>query len=178
VHPGIGFGTYPGLITDGTTNHWIANMGVDWKYDFSEHWSLLVGMDFQYRLTNGYYITQGVDGPENRPFTSRNYIIKVPVLFEYHARWFYIAVGPYLLREIGDLFSGNSRELATIGPTVEVGGRIKLSEKSHLRIGWQSSIGIELRKRTNYYYNNTTTSLGIGRIEANSLLQIGYEYHF
>jgi hypothetical protein len=54
---------------------------------------------------------------------------------------------------------------------MEMGGRIRLSENSKLRIGLQTSVGATLS--IGYH-----KELFLGQVEANALLRIGYEYHF
>ncbi|MBQ8959358.1 MAG: hypothetical protein IJ057_12820 [Bacteroidales bacterium] len=73
---------------------------------------------------------------------------------------------PYLEKTFGDISEGNPNEIATIGPTLEMGGRIRLSENDRLRIGLQTSVGATL-----YRYSK---GVDIGRIEASCL----YEHWF
>ena len=171
AHVGGGSGSFPFLDGDMTTSHRIAALGIDGKYDFAEHWSLLVGLDYQFWYFKGYYIHSDPDGVENLPYTATGHIMRLPIRLEYHKRWFYMAFGPYLEKAFGDVSAGSIKEIATLGPTMEIGGRIRLSDNGKLRIGLQTSVG-------------TTLSIGyhkelfFGRVEANALLRIGYEYHF
>ena len=57
VHLGEGWGDYPGLDGDATTDHRITAGGVSGHYSLNCHWSLWLGLDYQYRLTKGYSIS-------------------------------------------------------------------------------------------------------------------------
>ncbi|MCR5659563.1 MAG: hypothetical protein K6G25_09605, partial [Bacteroidales bacterium] len=97
------------------------------------------------------------------------HIVRLPIRLEYHKRWFYLAFGPYLEKAFGDVSAGSIKEIATLGPTMEIGGRIRLSDNGQLRIGLQTSVGAALSYHKELFF---------GRVEANALLRIGYEYHF
>ena len=167
AHIGGGGGFFPGLIADMTTGHRIASLGIVGKYDYAEKWSLLAGLDYQFWYFKGYSYHDG----NTHPYTASGHIVRIPIRLEYNKRWFYMDFGPYLEKEFGDVSSGSIKEIATIGPTLEMGGRIRLSEKGKLRIGLQTSVGATL----GIGYNH---NVFFERVEANSLIQIGYEYCF
>ena len=171
AHTAFGYGAFPGLIADMSTSHRIVALGVDEEYDLSEHWALLFGLDYQYRYFSGYSIHAGPEGVESQYYSAGDHIVRIPIRFEYHKRWFYLALGSYIEKGSGDISESNSKDIATFGPIVEMGGRIRLSEKSKLRIGLQTSVGANLG--IGNYQNLICT-----RVEASSLLRIGYEYHF
>lgn len=170
-HVGGGGGSFPFMTADMTTGHRIVALGIDGKYDLAEHWSFLIGLDYQFWYFKGYYIYGGPNGVEHHPYTASGHIVRLPFRLEYHKRWFYLAFGPYLEKAFGDVSAGSIKEIATLGPTMEMGSRIRISEKSKLRIGLQTSVGATFS--IGYH-----KELFLGRVEANSLLQIGYEYHF
>ena len=169
AHVGGGSGSFPFLDGDMTPSHRIAALGIDGKYDFAEHCSLLVGLDYQFWYFKGYYIHSDPDGVENLPYTATGHIVRLPIRLEFHKRWFYLAFGPYLEKALGDVSAGSIKEIATLGPTIEIGGRIRLSDNGQLRIGLQTSVGATLSYHKELFF---------GRVEANALLRIGYEYHF
>ena len=162
THAGAGYGFFPGLVADMTTGHSIAAGGINGRYDFAEKWSLLVGLDYQFWYFKGYSFPDGIP----HPYTASGHAVRLPIRLEYHKRWFYMAFGPYLEKTFGDISEGNPNEIATIGPTLEMGGRIRLSENDRLRIGLQTSVGATL-----YRYSK---GVDIGRIEASCL----YEHWF
>ena len=150
-----------------TTGHRIASLGIVGKYDYAEKWSLLAGLDYQFWYFKGYSYHDG----NSHPYTASGHIVRLPIRLEYNKRWFYMDFGPYLEKEFGDVSAGSIKEIATIGPILEMGGRIRLSEKGKLRIGLQTSVGATL----GIGYNH---KLFFERVEASSLLRIGYDYHF
>lgn len=166
IQTGLGYGAFPGLIADVTTGHRIVALGTDWKYAFAEHWALLTGLDFHYYHFKGYSYHDGIP----HPFTKSVPVLRLPVRLEYQKRWFYLAFGPYVERDLGNYFSGSITELATIGPTTEIGGRIRLTETSRLRIGLQTSVGVAIGINNNYH------QLVLQQVEASCLLRIGYEF--
>ena len=71
VHLGEGWGDYPGLYGDATTDHRITVGGVSGHYALNCRWSLWLGMDYQYRLTKGYSISETPEGLKDIPFTKK-----------------------------------------------------------------------------------------------------------
>ncbi len=114
------------------------DLGVDVKYDFNEHWSLLGGIDYQYRRTNS-------DKPENWedgvPGTGFNNYFRLPVRVEFSYKWFYVNAGPYVERAVNPWLDARTYEHFGFGGMSEIGGRIKLTENSRLRLGLQFMMG-------------------------------------
>ena len=110
------------------------NAGVDAKVSFNEHWSLLAGVEYNYRwgFSEGDYII-----PDDHREGLRHFI-RIPVRAEFTHKWFYVNAGLFVERATNTRYDANETINFGIGPEVELGGRIRLSEKDRLRIGWQS----------------------------------------
>jgi len=113
-----------------------ANAGVDAKVSFNEHWSLLAGVEYNYRwgFSEGGYIF-----PDDHREGLRHFI-RIPVRAEFTHKWFYVNAGLFVERATNTRYDANETINFGIGPEVELGGRIRLSEKDRLRIGMQSQL--------------------------------------
>lgn len=171
VHTAGGYGEFEGLVEYRSTTHLVVALGVDEKWSFSEYWALVLGLDYQYWYFMDYYVYGGSHSVEPPPDNANGHIIRLPVRLEYQKDWYYLALGALIEKGFGASSEGNLKDIVSIGPTFEIGGRIRLSEKSTLRIGPQISVGHTLS--IDKYQNLECT-----RVEASSLLRIGYEYHF
>ena len=113
-----------------------ANAGVDAKVSFNEHWSLLAGVEYNYRwgFSEGGYII-----PDDHREGLRHFI-RIPVRAEFTHKWFYVNAGLFVERATNTRYDANETINFGIGPEVELGGRIRLSENDRLRIGMQSQL--------------------------------------
>ena len=113
-----------------------ANAGVDAKVSFNEHWSLLAGVEYNYRwgFSEGGYIF-----PDDHREGLRHFI-RIPVRAEFTHKWFYVNAGLFVERATNTRYDANETINFGIGPEVELGGRIRLSENDRLRIGMQSQL--------------------------------------
>jgi len=111
-----------------------ADLGFDAKYNFNEHWSLLGGLDYQYRRTNS-------DDPRNWeddvPGTGYNNYFRLPVRVEFSHKWFYVNGGVFVERALNPWLDARTYEHFGFGGMSEIGGKIKLTENSRLRLGVQ-----------------------------------------
>ena len=171
VHAAGGRGEFEGLVENRSTNHWVVAMGVDEKWSFSERWALVLGLDYQYWYFIDYYVNGGSYSNEPPPDNANGYIIRLPVRLEHQIDGYYLALGTLVEKGFGDCSEGRLKDILSLGPTVEVGGRIRLSEKSALRIGLQLSVG-------HTFSIDKYQDLECTRVETSLLLRIGYEYHF
>lgn len=170
VHAAGGRGEFEGLVENRSTNHWVVAMGVDEKWSFSKRWALVLGLDYQYWYFIDYYVNGGTHNNEPPPDKANGHIIRLPVRFEHQIEEYYLALGALLEKGFGDRSEGRLEDILSLGPTVEVGGRIRLSEKSALRIGLQLSVG-------HTFSIGKYQDLECTRVETSLLLRIGYEYH-
>ena len=171
VHTAGGYGEFEGLVEYRSTTHLVVALGADEKWSFSEHWALVLGLDYQYWYFMDYYVYSGSHSVEPPPNNANGHIIRLPVRLEYQKDWYYLAFGALIEKGFGDRSEGYLKDILSLGPTVEIGGKIRLSDKSTLRIGPQISVGHTLG--IDKYQDLECT-----RVEASSLLRIGYEYHF
>ena len=68
------------------------------------------------------------------------HFIRIPVRAEFTHKWFYVNAGLFVERATNTRYDANETINFGIGPEVELGGRIRLSEKDRLRIGMQSQL--------------------------------------
>ncbi len=158
-----------GYVLDGTVDLdevYHVNAGVDAKVSFNKHWSLLAGVEYNYRwgFSEGGYIF-----PDDHREGLRHFI-RIPVRAEFTHKWFYVNAGLFVERATNTRYDANETINFGIGPEVELGGRIRLSENDRLRIGWQSLL----------CYNHVTekgqSSFYGGFFGA--FLTMGYEHRF
>ena len=171
VHTAGGYGEFESLDEYRSTTHLVVAMGVDEKWSFSEHWALVLGLDYQYWYFMDYNVHGESHNVEPPPDNANGHIVRLPVRLEYQKDWYYLALGALIEKGFGDRSEGNLKDILSLGPTLEIGGRIRLSEKSTLRIEPQISVG-------HTFGIDKYQDLECTRVEASSLLRIGYEYHF
>jgi hypothetical protein len=171
VHAAGGYGEFESLVNYRSTEYLVVALGVDEKWNFSEHWALVIGLDYQYWYFMNYYVYGGAHSVGSPPDNANGPIIRFPIRFEYQKDWYYVALGALVEKGFGDNSDNDVKDIVSLGPTVEIGGRIRLSEKSTLRIGPQISAG-------HTFGIGKYQSLECSRVEASLLLRIGYEYHF
>ena len=159
-----------GYTLDGTVDLddvYHANVGVDAKVSFNKHWSLLAGVEYNYRW--GFNTHDGWFCDADRREGLRHFI-RIPVRAEFTHKWFYVNAGLFVERATNTRYDANETINFGIGPEVELGGRIRLSENDRLRIGWQSLL----------CYNHVTekdqSSFYGGFFGA--FLTMGYEHRF
>lgn len=147
-----------------------ADLGVDAKYSFNEHWALLAGIDYQYRRTNSDDPRNWEDGV---PGTGYNNYFRLPLRIEFSHKWFYVNAGPYIERAVNPQLDARTYEHYGFGGMSEIGGKIKLSENGHLRLGLQLMWG----------YDRVTYKNGSFKEQWNCLsfiglpFSVGYEIH-
>ena len=148
-----------------------ADAGVDVKYSFNPYLSLLAGIDYEYRQDNS-------DNPENWSGIvgpGYHHYFRVPVRVEFTYKWFYANFGPYLERTNKPWLTEKCHEDYGFGTSTEVGGRIRLSDNSHLRLGLQNQIGFN---RVTYHTPYQEKEHWTCRSFIDAMLSVGYEYHF
>ena len=126
-----------GYTLDGTVDLddvYHVDAGVDAKVSFNNHWSLLAGVEYNYRW--GFNTHDGWFCVADRREGLRHFI-RIPVRVEFTHKWFYADAGLFVERATNTRYDANETVNFSVGPEVEVGGRIRLSEKDHLRLGWQ-----------------------------------------
>ncbi len=189
VHLGEGWGDYPGLDGDATTDHRITAGGVSGHYSLNCHWSLWLGLDYQYRLTKGYSISHTPEGLKDIPFTKKKHYFCLPLQLEYEGpRWFYLHAGPYVERAYNRWVAANAFEVCVVGGMLGTGAHFRLTEKSGLRAGLTFSVGSQLERFKEYVYDkneNTYKDMGLSKnihvqhlAYFNCIFQVGYLYHF
>jgi hypothetical protein len=162
-----------GYILDGTVSTvsldevYHANAGVNAKVSFNKHWSLLTGVEYNYRW--GFHDASGWFSPSDHREGLRHFI-RIPVCAEFTHKWFYADAGLFVERATNTQYDANETVNFSVGPEVEVGGRIRLSENDHLRIGCQSQLCV------NHVTEKGQSSLHGGFFGA--LLTMGYEHRF
>jgi hypothetical protein len=160
-----------GFVLDGSVrlldDVYHANTGVDAKVSFNKHWSLLAGVEYNYRW--GFNTKESFLSPGDHREGLRHFI-RIPVRAEFTHKWFYVNAGLFVERATNTRYDANETINFGIGPEVELGGRIRLSENDRLRIGWQSLL----------CYNHVTekdqSSFYGGFFGA--FLTMGYEHRF
>ena len=116
------------------------DVGVAAKYSFNQHWSLLAGVEYEFRKDNSDNTSNwsvGELGP------GHHHYFRVPVRVDFNYRWFYANFGPYVERTTHPWLTERSHEDFGFGTSTEVGGRIRLTDNSHLRIGLQNQLGFD-----------------------------------
>lgn len=189
VHLGEGWGDYPGLDGDATTDHRITAGGVSGHYALNSRWSLWLGLDYQYRLTKGYSISHTPEGLKDIPFTKKKHYFCLPLQLEYEGpRWFYLHLGPYVERAYDRWIAANAFEVCVVGGMLGTGAHFRLTENSGLRAGLTFSVGSQLERFKEYVYDkneNTYKDMGLSKnihvqhlAYFNCIFQVGYQYHF
>ena len=160
-----------GYTLDGTVDLddvYHANVGVDAKVSFNKHWSLLAGVEYNYRW--GFNTHDGWFCDADRREGLRHFI-RIPVRAEFTHKWFYADAGLFVERATNTRYDANQTIDFAIGPEVEVGGRIRLSEKDRLRIGVQQQGCYTGRTKEGKFSFWNDGFVGI-------LFSVGYEHRF
>ena len=159
-----------GYVLDGTVSIdevYHVNAGVDAKVSFNKHWSLLAGVEYNYRW--GFNTHDGWFCKADRREGLRHFI-RVPVCAEFTYKWFYADAGLFMERATNTRYDANETIDFGIGPEVELGGRIRLSENDRLRIGWH------IQECVNRKTEGGLSSFGGGFFGC--FLMLGYEHRF
>jgi len=163
-----------GYVLDGTVSTasldevYHANVGVNAKVSFNKHWSLLTGVEYNYRW--GFHENaSGWFHPADHREGLRHFI-RIPVCAEFTHKWFYADAGLFVERATNTRYDANETVNFSVGPEVEVGGRIRLSGNDHLRIGSQCQLCV------NHVTEKGQSSLYGGFFGA--FLTMGYEHRF
>ena len=159
-----------GYVLDGTVSLdevYHANAGVNAKVSFNKHWSLMTGVEYNYRW--GFNTHDGWFSVADRREGLRHFI-RIPVCAEFTHKWFYADAGLFVERATNTRYDANETVNFSVGPEVEVGGRIRLSEKDHLRIGCQYQLCV------NHVTEKGQSTLYGGFFGA--FLTMGYEHRF
>lgn len=140
--------------------------GIDGKFDLNSNWSLLAGLEYQYDFRlNPYLFNDAFDNTEMDIFLHQSHHYRLPIMAEYHVKWFYVAAGAFY----GISCIYDTLHFACGGVCFDIGGRIKLSENGFLRIGLRPNIVMVYRfelPNTPIWCNGT------------AIVGVGYEYHF
>ena len=160
-----------GVTLDGTVDLddvYHVDAGVDAKVSFNKHWSLLAGVEYNYRW--------GFDTHENW-FTMADrreglkHFIRIPVRAEFTHKWFYANAGLFVERATNTRYDANKTIDLGLGPEVELGGRIGLSENDHLRMGLQSQLCLNVWTQGSKTHFMNSGFLGY-------FITMGYEHRF
>lgn len=147
------------------------DVGMTAKYNFNEHWSLLAGIEYEYRHDHS-------DNPDNWSGVvgpGHHHYFRVPLRVEFTYKWFFVNFGPYLERATQPWLTQRSYEHYGFGTSTEVGGRIRLTDHSHLRLGLQNQLGFDrITYHTPYHEEEHWTCKTL----IDALLSVGYEVHF
>lgn len=143
------------------------NAGVDAKVSFNQHWSLLAGVEYNYRWG---FNKNGSDWFPGDHREGLRHFFRVPVRAEFTHKWFYADAGLFVERATNTRYDANKTTDFGIGSEVELGGRIRLSENDHLRIGWQTQICVN--------HNTTKGQPSFGGGFFGAFLTMGYEHRF
>ena len=143
------------------------NAGVDAKVSFNQHWSLLAGVEYNYRWG---FNKNGSDWFPGDHREGLRHFFRVPVRAEFTHKWFYADAGLFVERATNTRYDANKTTDFGIGSEVELGGRIRLSENDHLRIGWQTQICVN--------HNTTKGQPNFGGGFLGAFLTVGYEHRF
>ena len=143
------------------------NAGVDAKVSFNQHWSLLAGVEYNYRWG---FNKNGSDWFPGDHREGLRHFLRVPVRAEFTHKWFYADAGLFVERATNTRYDANKTTDFGIGSEVELGGRIRLSENDHLRIGWQTQICVN--------HNTTKGQPSFGGGFFGAFLTMGYEHRF
>ena len=168
-----------GYLWDGTV--WLddtyhVNAGVDAKVSFNEHWSLLTGIEYNYRWGFNRKNTDGWFSNADRR-EGLQHFLRVPVCAEFTHKWFYADAGLFVERATNTRYDANKTIDFGIGPIVELGGRIRLSETDHIRIGAQTQLCVSRVTQTTSDTETTRTHYMDGGFFG-YLLSVGYEHRF
>ena len=148
-----------------------ADAGIDAKYNFNSYLSLLAGVEYEYRKDHS-------DNPANwsgEVGPGHHHYFRVPVRVEFTYKWFYVNFGPYLERSTQPWLTERCHEDFGFGTSTEIGGRIRLSDNSQLRLGLQNQIGFNnVTYHTSYQEKEHWTCKSF----IDAMLSVGYEYHF
>ena len=162
-----------GITWDGSTPNMFGddvyhvNAGVDAKVSFNKHWSLLAGVEYNYRWG---FNKNGSDWFPGDHREGLRHFIRVPVRVEFTHKWFYVNAGFFVERATNTRYDANKTTDFGIGSEVELGGRIRLTENDHLRIGWQTQICVN--------HNTTKGQPSFGGGFFGAFLTMGYEHRF
>ena len=117
-----------GFVLDGSVRL------LDDVVSFNKHWSLLAGVEYNYRW--GFNTKESFLSPGDHREGLRHFI-RIPVRAEFTHKWFYADAGLFVERATNTRYDANETINFGIGPEVELGGRIRLSEndrRSHTTI--------------------------------------------
>ena len=162
-----------GITWDGSTPNMFGddvyhvNAGVDAKVSFNKYWSLLAGVEYNYRWG---FNKNGSDWFPGDHREGLRHFFRVPVRVEFTHKWFYVNAGFFVERATNTRYDANKTTDFGIGSEVELGGRIRLSENDHLRIGWQTQICVN--------HNTTKGQPSFGGGFFGAFLTMGYEHRF
>ena len=148
-----------------------ADVGLAAKYNFNDYWTLLAGIEYEYRHDHS-------DNPDNWSGAvgpGHHRYFRVPLRIEFTYKWFFANFGPYLERTTQPWLTERCYEKYGFGTSTEVGGRIRLTDNSHLRLGLQNQLGFD---RITYHTPYQEEELWTCKTLIDALLSVGYEYHF
>lgn len=157
-----------GVAIEGLEIVYHFDVGVNAKYHFNEHWGLLSGLEYDYRMGNG------------KNFNTRiglRHFFRVPILVEFTHKWFYVNAGLFAEIPTNPRFDIDDTVDYGYGQMLEIGGRIRLTDKDRLRLGIlsQTCFVHTTHKRPD---SAEPTGHGIGIGYASALVTVGYEHKF
>ena len=160
-----------GYTLDGTVDLddvYHVDAGVDAKVSFNKHWSLLAGVEYNYRW--GFNTHDGWFCVADRREGLRHFI-RIPLRAEFTHKWFYANAGLFVERATNTRYDANKTIDLGLGPEVELGGRIRLSENNHLRIGLQNQLCFNVWTQGSETHFMNSGFLGY-------FITMGYEHRF
>lgn len=138
----------------------IADLGM--RYDFHRLWGVSVSLQEEYVLR----IKGGENGANN---------VLVPVLIEFHPRYFYLNMGPVFGLCMNPWVVNNYRDIFSLGGTLGIGGRIPLTTSDVLTVGANFSGFVPFSFA---YENGTRDGFKTSPFRHEAGLRVGYEHRF
>lgn len=157
-----------GVAIEGLDIVYHFDAGVNAKYHFNEHWGLLSGLEYDYRLG---------DGKSYEARIGLRHFFRVPILVEFSHKWFYVNAGLFAEVPTNPRFDTEKTIDYGYGQMLEIGGRIRLTDKDRLSLGILSqTCFVHFTRKHPECAEPTAYGIGIGF--ASALVSVGYEHRF
>ena len=181
INVGSGLMSFPGLC-GGVSSYHTADIFADGYFNFRPHWSLFLGAGYQYRFVYVFddILCKSTSSSNEKHLVDCHY---GNILFglEYSHKWFFLKVGGKVDIAFEPWVAANTYEVCELGGFVQPGGKIRLTDNSCLRIGWQFLYGRERVKQKEWEYGMYEDRLGATKSHhkiISTMIVAGYEYHF
>ena len=177
INVGSGLMSFPG-VAGGIGGYYTADIFADGYFNFRPHWSLFLGAGYQYRFVYVFddILCKSTSSSNEKHLVDCHY---GNILFglEYSHKWFFLKVGGKVDIAFEPWIAANTYEVCELGGFVQPGGKIRLTDNSCLRIGWQFLYGRD-RVKQNW---SDGAPLGSPKFHwrfVSTMIVAGYEYHF